>query len=365
MKRIRVLHIDDKKGWAGGQSQLFLLYTRQKQGSDITPFLAVRKDTPLYGRLKDSDGIFTFNLNNEFDPFAVYGLYSIIKKTNPDILQCHTPHSMYPAYLAAKMSRKKPKIIVVRRVDNPIRSIYKYNITADCIVAVSENVAKMMAKSGYKKENIRIIRDAVDKGYILREAQLQSEYFEIHRKNDNTINIGSLSSLIRHKGIDILIKAFSRLVKEEKETQLIIAGEGDQHGMLLQMAKDLNIAEYVKFIGFTDKPYGFLSFLDMIIFPSRTEGLCSTILDSHVLKKNIIASDSGGIPEIIRHEENGILFNSGDADDLYFKMRDMTAGIRKNLHGDHKKNIILPEWADINNNLNLYNSLYKRMLKID
>ncbi len=362
MREIKVLHIDDKTSWAGGQSQLFQLYRKQLESDDIRPYLAVRKKSALVERLGSSQGIYHFNLRSELDPLAVISLRSIIKKVQPDIIQCHTPHSIYPAFIASKFTKEKPKLIIVRRVDNPLKSCIKYKITSDCIVAVSENVLGMMKKSGYNRDNVVVIRDGVDKADVFTKGSTQVNHYHKYAM-EGKIRIGSISTLIYHKGIDILINAFSLLSSEKDNLHLFIAGDGDQKKSLEKLARDLNIDKHVTFLGFVGKPYGFINFLDIIIFPSRTEGLCSSILDALVMNKRIIASESGGIPEIINDGINGLLFCPGDIHDL---SRKISVLLEKPVlpggdgpEGSEK----LPWWADISYNAEKYALLYRQILK--
>ncbi len=363
-KQIRVLHVDDKMNWAGGQNQVYLLFKKQLSSSHICPFIAVRAKSALWSKAGELGNLFEFSLLNEFDPYAVFKMLRIINKTRPDIIHCHTPHSLMIVYSASRLSAKRPKIIAMRRVDNPVKCRLKYTIASDCIVAISDNIKKALLSSGFRDENIHVIKSAVDCKEVSRLADIQNDSFNKYSR-PGTIKIGSISSLYKHKGIDILIRAFAMLCSQDGRYQLFIAGEGDQKDYLVSLAADLGISEHVTFIDFTEEPYGFIKFLDIIVFPSRTEGLGTTILDSLIINTPIIASHAGGIPEIISDRKNGLLFKAGDYNDLYQKLKKMTEspGVIEDLRQNSSTH--LPEWIDIDKNSAEYELLYKRLLNIE
>lgn len=358
---IKVLHIDDKLSFAGGQRQLLLLYERQLGSKDIEPYLAIRKESVLNSRIPQSDSVFYFNLANELDPRGVYSFYKIFDTIRPDIIQCHTPHSIFSAFIASRLMKKKPKIINVRRVDNPLKSCFKYKIACDHIIAVSQNALNMMRNSRYNKDNISIIKDAVNKERIIKCAK--KEHLKYTFPDHGKIKIGSVSMLIYHKGIDILIRAFAELLKDYSKALLYIAGDGDQRDNLERLAIELKIESSIKFLGFIDNPYGFIRSMDMIVFPSRTEGLCSTVLDALVLKTPIIAARAGGIPEMIYDKKNGILFEPGNYHELKEKLMELinNTDLRSSISEYGYDN--LPRWSDIDIHYDKYLRIYEKLLK--
>lgn len=359
--KIKVLHIDDKLNWGGGQNQLYLLYRKQLLSESIIPYLAVSRKSVLASRLKNEDNIFHISLFSELDPFFFCRIFAIMRKIKPDIVQCHTPHSIMMVFLASRLLKKRPRIVIMRRVDNRIRFRHKYSIAGDCIVAISDNIERSLIDSGFNKGEITVIKSAVDFQAVKKEASLQYMHFKDF-EDQNLMRVGSISSLYRHKGIDILIRSFDMLLKDNIELKLFIAGKGDQRGDLGSLIRELGIEDNVKFLDFTDKPYGFIKFLDIIVFPSRTEGLGTTILDAMVIGTPVIAANTGGIPEMIKNDENGLLFKPGDTEDLYKKLKHLISDPERIKKLKSSKEGSPPPWADINLNERKYRELYTRLL---
>ena len=125
-------------------------------------------------------------------------------------------------------------------------------------------------------------------------------------------NIGFMGRLIPMKGVDRLLMACARLGR----TPVRVAGVGPAHESLVRLARLLRVE--TQFIGPVCgvAKIRFLDSCDVLVFPSRhyasgrSEGLPVTLLEALVRGRVVVASDSGGIPEVIRHGHNGFLFSA-------------------------------------------------------
>jgi glycosyltransferase involved in cell wall biosynthesis len=117
-------------------------------------------------------------------------------------------------------------------------------------------------------------------------------------------HIGALDD--KHKGQSIIIELAKRVEKDYPQIHFLLVGGGKDEAMLKDMAKELT---NVTFEGFVTNVNDYIASLDLFIFPSRNEGLGSILLD--VMNHNIpiVASNVGGIIDIIENNVNGILFD--------------------------------------------------------
>jgi glycosyltransferase involved in cell wall biosynthesis len=133
---------------------------------------------------------------------------------------------------------------------------------------------------------------------------------------------GFLGRLDHSKGADILIEAFAILLKEIPDAVLEIAGKGSKEDELKKKVASLNICSKIIFKGII--PYSevnqFLSTLNFLVVPSRSDNLPTVALEALSVGTPVIGSDAGGIPDIIIDGYNGLLFENGDAEDLAKKM---------------------------------------------
>ncbi|MEX0660704.1 MAG: glycosyltransferase [Balneolaceae bacterium] len=130
--------------------------------------------------------------------------------------------------------------------------------------------------------------------------------------------VGSID--IKRKGIDILLKAFQKIVFLERQpkVKLHVIGSGDDEESLHEMIQDLNISQYVHFHGELKNPYSAVKNSDLFILSSRKEGMPNTLLEAMVLGVCCIATAcKTGPSEIIDSYENGILVPSENIDKLF------------------------------------------------
>jgi glycosyltransferase involved in cell wall biosynthesis len=125
--------------------------------------------------------------------------------------------------------------------------------------------------------------------------------------------------LSQHKGPDIALKAFYEVITKEKNSELIFLGDGIMKNELIVMSKKFNIEKSVKFVGFIediDTKLHFFNSADIFILPSLTESFGLVNLEAMAYGLPIIASKVGGIPDIVKHNENGLLVKPNSVVDL-------------------------------------------------
>lgn len=137
--------------------------------------------------------------------------------------------------------------------------------------------------------------------------------------------IFSLRRLDSSKGIDLLIKAFSLIKEKFPQLYLVIAGEGPEEQKLRQLAKDCCGDERVLFIGTVglERGIALLKGADVTVVPSLSEGGGLVNIEAQAAGCPVIASRVGGIPEYVKENESGLLFESGNFAELADKISDV------------------------------------------
>jgi glycosyltransferase involved in cell wall biosynthesis len=126
----------------------------------------------------------------------------------------------------------------------------------------------------------------------------------------------TLGRLIPRKGFDLLIRAFQTVLKQE-DLQLILIGEGPEHGNLVRLSQQLGINHRVHFVGYQTNPYKYIAKADIFICPSLWEGFGNVVIEAMACGAPVIASDCPfGPGEIIADGQNGILVPANDASRL-------------------------------------------------
>ena len=124
--------------------------------------------------------------------------------------------------------------------------------------------------------------------------------------------------LIERKGVDILIKAMPKVIKNSPDTKLVIAGEGWFRKRLEKLSQTFGIENHVEFTGYIkeeNKPLYYKA-TDLFVLPSLDECFGIVNLEAMACGTPIVASNVGGIPEIIKDKENGLLTPPKDPDAL-------------------------------------------------
>lgn len=184
------------------------------------------------------------------------------------------------------------------------------NALSRIIVANAEAVKdKSIAVEKLEREKIIVIHNGVDYDTIppfLRTSELRRQF----NIGQNEIVVGNLANLKTLKGQDRLIVVFADLLKRFHNVKLIIIGEGAEKASLLELAKKNNIDDKVIITNMRWDRFDLLSAFDIFALSSFTEGFPNVILEAMAVRRPVIASCVGGIPEAIINGEVGFLFET-------------------------------------------------------
>ncbi|MBI1724525.1 MAG: glycosyltransferase family 4 protein [Candidatus Tectomicrobia bacterium] len=125
--------------------------------------------------------------------------------------------------------------------------------------------------------------------------------------------VGSVGRLDPIKGHGLLIQAFALLGDRHPGARLILIGEGEKREEYQALARELGVAEGVRFMGWRDDVGDLLEELDLFAFPSRNEGMGRAAVEAMAAGLAVVAARTGGLPEVVREEETGLLVPPGDA----------------------------------------------------
>lgn len=173
------------------------------------------------------------------------------------------------------------------------------------------------------------------------EIKEKAEEFVPDFETDDPVFV-AVGRLHSRKGFAKLMEAHSKLIKDEFPNKIIIIGDGEEKENLTDLAKKMNVEKSFVLKGSLLNPYPYVKNADFFIMPSESEGWPLIIADTLILKKPIIATAVGGIPEMIEHRKNGFLINY-DADEIYNAMKefmtnkDLIAEIQNNLKNSEKQ----------------------------
>ena len=124
--------------------------------------------------------------------------------------------------------------------------------------------------------------------------------------------VGTVGRLAEVKNQALLLRAFKQVLLARPDAYLLIVGDGPLREQLVAQSRDLGIDSRVRFAGFKPECGPYLRAMDVFCLTSLSEGMPLVILEAWAAGALVIASNVGGVPELVRHECTGFLFSSGD-----------------------------------------------------
>jgi glycosyltransferase involved in cell wall biosynthesis len=298
---MRVAHINLARGFRGGERQTQLL-VEGLAGRGIRQKLIARKNEPLAKRCEGIDGLEIVAV-----PGNVFGAASALDSV--ELVHVHEGRAIQAAFLNQKL-RGIPYMVTRRvqrgpRHDPLTRAMYRRaaivavlsNAIRESMIALDDElifdvVPDCSSRLKADAENVRSLRKQFGEGFIVG-------------------HIGELDD--SHKGQLQIISIAKRLAGKVPGVTFVMVGSGKDSELLEREAKDL---PNVIFSGQVNNVGDYLAAFDAFLYPSRHEGFGSILLDALVFGLPIIASNVGGIPELIDDGKNGFLCELDDSDAL-------------------------------------------------
>ncbi|MCK4830518.1 glycosyltransferase family 4 protein, partial [bacterium] len=131
-----------------------------------------------------------------------------------------------------------------------------------------------------------------------------------------------IGNLVKGKGVDTLLKAISEVLKSIPDLRVCIAGAGPEEGIFKTIVKKLNLGGHVKFFGFIseNEKYQYYKASKIVVIPSRWDVSPITLYEAMASGKPVVASNIGGIPDLIDDGKTGFLFDPENVEDLSKKI---------------------------------------------
>jgi glycosyltransferase involved in cell wall biosynthesis len=240
------------------------------------------------------------------NPIPILQFNYKVFKINPTIIHFHN----HNAINLLKYKTKALTCLTIHDVNVSVTNFFKYKKLFSISKAVQEDI---LIRSGIK--SIKIYN-----GIRFDKVQVKDNCIEIRKIK--IIQVSRLDHL--KKGQDILIYAIYILVKENKlnNIELNLIGEGDSIGYLKNLVKELNIENYVNFLGVKTRKFIYkeLKNYQLLVQPSLYEGFGLTIVEGMAAKIPVLVSDIDGPMEIIDNGKYGFYFKSGDVKNCAIKI---------------------------------------------
>jgi glycosyltransferase involved in cell wall biosynthesis len=178
----------------------------------------------------------------------------------------------------------------------------------DAVVAVSDAIANSLRLSGIKDSKIHVIGNGIDLPFFSKGGATPPE------KNTNGRNlvVGTVGRLVPQKGLEYFLRAARDILLEFPNVDFVVIGSGPDREKLEKMARELGIEQNVTFSGHcADMPAAYAS-MDLFVLASIDEGMPMAVLEALASSKPVIATSVGAVPQLIVHEQTGLLIAPRD-----------------------------------------------------
>lgn len=195
------------------------------------------------------------------------------------------------------------------------RAIRQYRLlSSNALIAVAGAVGHALQAGGIPAARVTVVRSGVTPHDAPPEAETIGLRGRLGISPHDPV-LGIVAHMLPHKGFDDLVQALALLTEKFPQAKCLVIGMAPRERylrQLLQLAERLSVRDRLILAGFQEDVAPFLHAMDVFVLPSRTEGLPITILEAMAAGKPVVATTAGGIPEVVRDGETGLLVPPGD-----------------------------------------------------
>lgn len=290
------------------------------------------------------------NLVNGAVPSLLRQMRQILRTNPPDIVHTHLIHGDIYGLAAAKLAGVRHNVSSRHNLD-PFRRRRKWQIITWGLwrlfsggIAISDAVRDFVidvehappAKISTIKYGILPSTHAEDRSVVRREWGIDA----------HAPVIGSVSRLIKQKGLTHALDAFAQICRDFPDAHYVIAGDGELRPVLEDHARQLGLADSVHFLGWQDNPHRVFAAIDVLLTPSLWEGFGVVFLEAMAHSLPIVSTNVPPMPEIILDGITGYTVAPGSADALIEPLRRLLtdADLRRQM-GEAGRTRLLTEFS--------------------
>jgi glycosyltransferase involved in cell wall biosynthesis len=238
-----------------------------------------------------------------------------LRDLNPDVIHCHSHWHMLAPAVVYKRFHKDVKVIFTFHTEPvaPMKGA-KSNIfgkllnRCDAVTFVSRSLLENISSQIRIQSQGTVIHPGFHAGTASTE---EVEEFKTSHGFDNDgptlVFTGLLEWLDKVEGVKVLVEALTEVKKTYPNLRLLLVGDGSRRGEVQKVVEELSLSDSVTITGLVENVFAPLALSDIYVHITMQEGLPQAILEAMSIGKPVIAANVGGIPEVVRNGENGIL----------------------------------------------------------
>ena len=312
-----ILHTESSLGW-GGQEHRILAEARIMRDRGHRLLLACDPRGELQKRgEREGFPVFPLNFGGLGNPGAWLGLRRLLKKERVDLLNTHSSLDSWVGFLAWLTLGREMTLVRTRHLSTQVASNWPtrrlYQVPA-AVITTSQGISEALhQRLGVPRERLHAIPTGVslvDFAPRLPDPEMAARL----KLPAGTFIFGTMSVLRSWKGHLYLLEAFKQLREEGLAAILLIVGDGPYRQVIEEKIQGLGLGQQVRLVGHQEAVPEWLALMDVFILASyANEGVPQALLQALALGKPVVATRTGGIPEVIVPEETGLLVPPRDS----------------------------------------------------
>jgi glycosyltransferase involved in cell wall biosynthesis len=324
---MKVLHLISGGDTGGAKTHVINLLQELDKRIDVK-IICFLKGEFYYEVKEKAIEIEVYEQKRRYDLSVINRLIKEIKEKNYDLIHCHGARANFITYILKKFY----KIPAVTTVHSDYKLDFKGSFYKDLVyrnlnylslknmdyyIGVSESFRNMLIERGFNPDRIMTVYNGINVKEV-ESANIDKDFLKNQgiNTNEKAIKIGILARLYPVKGVEVFIKAAYKVLCSRQDVEFFIAGDGEERENLENLIKELDVEDKVHLLGYIRHPYSFINEIDINTNTSYSESFPYVILEGGVFKKPIIASNVGGVKDLVVQEETGLMFEPGDVDTL-------------------------------------------------
>jgi glycosyltransferase involved in cell wall biosynthesis len=313
---MRVLQVDSGREWRGGQNQVMLLCRELGRENGLEQVLVTKLNSELAQRAAAAGTtVQPTAWEIGLDPRAWWHLRRTIAAFQPDVIHVHDSHALTLTATVA-MGRL---LVATRRVEFHIGRFGAWR-RPDRIIAISAAVKRVLIADGIANDAVDVVPSGIDVDEVRQAATPPLDIrrqLKIPAQAPIAVTAGALTG---EKDQRTLIRAAHYTRARRPDLHWVIAGEGKLREALAAEIDRLSLADRVHLVGYVERVDALIAEASVFVLSSKSEGLGSVVLNAVALGRPVVATQAGGIPEILPTD---VLVPVGAAEALAQKVVDV------------------------------------------
>jgi glycosyltransferase involved in cell wall biosynthesis len=334
-KKIKVIHLVEELTIGGLEKILTSIVLNLDKKKYNVSVWCLREGGFFANKLiKEGFDVKILNILTSRNPLSIYKLYKLLKNCKFDIIHTH-------AYSAGTIGRMSAFLAGIPIIISHNHSVYDYynryyhfvewllSLITDRIICISDIVNRFANETQrINAKKLMTIHNGIDSEYTVSEKRTSGLRKELDIPVDHSV-ICTIAHMEEHKGIKYFLESASLLLQSRNDISFLLVGEGALKEELKILCADLKIEKNVIFAGERSDIPEILSLTDIFVLPSLREGLPLTILEAMACGKPVIATNVGGVPEVVKDGVSGILVPPKDTEALHSAMNELLGNREK------------------------------------